>query len=163
MAHAMLMARMWVLSETLTGRPIYSSVCYPLLSTPCLHTCNSFRQPLQAHITSHHTTHLLRFLTHSQTTIHSKTIIFFCAADAPSAALQHQTHKPGRILQWILLHRPLPPCSTAADEAVPKRWVGAHLWSGMAGDQAGQLQRLTLADGVDPLRVALLLDVARQA
>lgn len=33
----------------------------------------------------------------------------------------------------------------------------------MARDQAGQLQRLALADGVDPLRVALLLDVARQA
>lgn len=33
----------------------------------------------------------------------------------------------------------------------------------MAGDQAGQLQRLALTDGVDPLRVALLLDVACQA
>lgn len=33
----------------------------------------------------------------------------------------------------------------------------------MAGDQAGQLQRLALADGVDSLRVAFLLDVAGQA
>jgi len=41
--------------------------------------------------------------------------------------------------------------------------AGAHLWPRMAGDQAGQLQRLALTDGVDPLRVALLLDVARQA
>lgn len=160
MAHAMLMARMWVLRETPTAPPIYSSVRYPLLSTPCLHTCNSFHQPLQAHITSHHT--LVAF-PNTFPDNHSLKNHFFCAADAPSAALQHRTHKPRRILQWILLHRPLPPCSTAADEAVPKRWVGAHLWSGMAGDQAGQLQRLTLADGVDPLRVALLLDVARQA
>lgn len=161
MAHAMLMARMWVLRETPTARPIYSSVRYPLLSTPCLHTCNSFRQPLQAHITSHHT--LVAFPNIFPDNHSLKNHHFFCAADAPSAALQHRTHKPGRILQWILLHQPLSPCSTAADEAVPKRWVGAHLWSGMAGDQAGQLQRLTLADGVDPLRVALLLDVARQA
>jgi len=91
MAHAMLMARMWVLSVTSTARPIYSSVCYPLLSTPCLHTCNSFHQPLQAHITSHHTTHLLRFLTHSQTTIHSKTIIFFVLL---MLHLQHSSTKP---------------------------------------------------------------------
>lgn len=41
--------------------------------------------------------------------------------------------------------------------------MGTHLWPRMAGDQAGQLQRLALADGVHPLRVAFLLDVAGQA
>lgn len=46
---------------------------------------------------------------------------------------------------------------------LPPGTAGAHLWPRMAGDQAGQLQRLALADGVDPLRVAFLLDVARQA
>lgn len=46
---------------------------------------------------------------------------------------------------------------------LPAGTAGAHLWPRMAGDQAGQLQRLALADGVDPLRVAFLLDVARQA
>lgn len=42
-------------------------------------------------------------------------------------------------------------------------WAGTHLWPGVAGDQAGELQGLSLADGVDPLGVALLLDVAGQA
>ncbi|XP_074398315.1 uncharacterized protein LOC141729302 [Zonotrichia albicollis] len=42
-------------------------------------------------------------------------------------------------------------------------WAGTHLWPGVAGDQAGELQGLSLADGVDALGVALLLDVAGQA
>lgn len=59
--------------------------------------------------------------------------------------------------------KPTPERQRRGEEQWPAGTAGAHLWPRMAGDQAGQLQRLAFADGVDPLRVALLLDVARQA
>lgn len=39
----------------------------------------------------------------------------------------------------------------------------SHLWSRVPGDQTGQLEGLSFTDGVHPLRVALLLDIARVA
>lgn len=37
----------------------------------------------------------------------------------------------------------------------------SHLWSRVSGDQAGELERLSLSDGVNPLGVTLLLHVTR--